>query len=442
MHRLSFALLLFAFSACQPSPPAPPSARDARATPDTVPIRRDVEHLASAALEGRGTGTAGNDSAAAYIARRFESLHLAALSNGCPSPAGVLERRCERKFLQPFVARSAAAAHAGLPSELPTQNVVALVRGSDAALAGEYIVVGAHFDHLGRSAASALDPDSAEAIRNGADDNASGTAAVMELARLLSRRAPRRSVVFVTFSGEELGLLGSQRFVERPPVPIDRVVAMLNFDMVGRLRNDRLIVYGVETATEMRALVDSAAAGTGLDVRGVGDGFGPSDHSSFYARGIPVLHFFTDLHEDYHRATDDADKVSAAGIGRVVSMAERVVRAIGDRDVRLTPVRVTRAAPVATGGRGREVYLGSIPDMSTSETPGVRLTGVRADSPAERAGLKAGDVIVEFDGKPVKDLYQYTDALQARKPGDTVSIVVVREGSRITLTATLGRRSG
>ena len=134
-----------------------------------------------------------------------------------------------------FVARSAAAAHAGLPSELPTQNVVALLRGSDAALAGEYIVVGAHFDHLGRSAASALDPDSAEAIRNGADDNASGTAAVMELARLLSRRAPRRSVIFVTFSGEELGLLGSQRFVDRPPVPIDRVVAMLNFDMVGRL---------------------------------------------------------------------------------------------------------------------------------------------------------------------------------------------------------------
>ena len=442
MHRLSFALLLFACSACQPSPPAPPSVRDARANPDTVAIRRDVEHLASAALEGRGTGTAGNDSAATYIARRFESLHLASLANGCPSPAGVLARRCDVKFLQPFVARSAAAAHAGLPSELATQNVVALVRGSDAALAAEYIVVGAHFDHLGRSAASALDPDSAEAIRNGADDNASGTAAVMELARLLSRRAPRRSVIFVTFSGEELGLLGSQRFVDRSPVPIDRVVAMLNFDMVGRLRNDRLIVYGVETATEMRALVDSAAAGTGLEVRGVGDGFGPSDHSSFYARGIPVLHFFTDLHEDYHRASDDADKVSAAGVGRVVSMAERVIRAIGDRDARLTPVRVSRPAPVATGGRARDVYLGTIPDMSASETPGVRLTGVRADSPAERAGLKAGDVIVEFDGKPVKDLYQYTDALQARKPGDTVSIVVVREGSRITVTATLGRRSG
>jgi aminopeptidase YwaD len=403
-------------------------------------IRRDVEHLASAALEGRGTGTAGNDSAAAYIARRFESLRLTALSNGCPSPAGTVAVRCGRKYFQPFIARSAAAAHVGLPSELPSQNVVAVLRGSDPALATEYIVLGAHFDHLGRSAASALDPDSAESIRNGADDNASGTAAVMELARLLSRHAPRRSIVFVTFSGEELGLLGSQRFVDRSPVPLDRVVAMLNFDMVGRLRNDRVIVYGVETATEMRGLVDSAAAGTGLEVRGVGDGFGPSDHSSFYARGIPVLHFFTDLHEDYHRSTDDADKVSAAGVGRVAGLAERVVRAIADRDARLTPVRVSRPGPVATAGRGREVYLGSIPDMSAPETPGVRLTGVRADSPADRAGLKAGDVIVEFDGKPVKDLYEYTEALQAKKPGDTVTIVVLREGERMSLTATLGRR--
>lgn len=354
----------------------------------------------------------------------------------------MLAPRCTRKYFQPFIARSAAAAHAGLPSELPTQNVVAVLRGSDASLAGEYIVVGAHFDHLGRSGASALDPDSAEAIRNGADDNASGTAAVMELARLLSRHPPRRSVIFVTFSGEELGLLGSQRFVEQSPVPVERIVAMLNFDMVGRLRGDRVIVYGVETATEMRALVDSAAAGTGLEVRGVGDGFGPSDHSSFYAKGIPVLHFFTDLHEDYHRATDDADKVSAAGVARVVGLSERIVRAIADRDARLTPVRVTRPAPVATAGRPRDTYLGSIPDMSAPETPGVRLTGVRAGSPGDQAGLKAGDVIVEFDGKPIKDLYQYTDALMARQPGDTVKIIVLREGARIELTATLGRRGG
>lgn len=429
-------------AACPPAPPATPSRSVARAGADTLAIRRDVEHLASAALEGRGTGTAGNDSAASYIARRFESLRLGTVSNGCASSADALAPRCSRKYFQPFVARSAAAAHAGLPSELPTQNVVAVLRGSDDSLAGEYVVLGAHFDHLGRSGASALDPDSAEAIRNGADDNASGTAAVMELARRLSRDPPRRSVIFITFSGEELGLLGSQRFVEHSPVPVDRIVAMLNFDMVGRLRDDRVIVYGVETATEMRALVDSAATGTGLQVRGVGDGFGPSDHSSFYAQGIPVLHFFTDLHEDYHRATDDPDKVSATGIARVVELAERVVRAIADRDARLTPVRVTRPAPIATTGRPRDTYLGSIPDMSASETLGVRLTGVRGGSPADQAGLKAGDVIVEFDGTPIEDLYQYTDALHARQPGDIVKIIVLRDGARLELTATLGRRGG
>jgi hypothetical protein len=442
MFRPASLAFILAVAACQPSRPTTTASRDTRVDPDTMGIRRDVEHLASDALEGRGTGTAGNDSAAAYIARRFESLRLATLPNGCQGSDASLHARCERKYFQPFIARSAAAAHAGLPSELPSQNVVAMVRGSDPVLTNEYVVLGAHFDHLGRSGASALDPDSAEAIRNGADDNASGTAAVMELARLLARHAPRRSVIFVTFSGEELGLLGSQRFVERSPVPIDQVVAMLNFDMVGRLRNHRVIVYGVETATEMRALVDSAATGTGLEVRGVGDGYGPSDHSSFYARGIPVLHFFTDLHEDYHRATDDADKVSASGVGRVVGLAERVVRAIADRNERLTAVRVSRPAPVAGSGREREVYLGSIPDMSAPETPGVRLTGVRADSPADKAGLKAGDIIVEFDGKTVKDLYEYTAALQARKPGDTVKIVVLRESARVELTATLGRRGG
>jgi hypothetical protein len=436
---VSLAISLLAFAACKSSPTTTATTRDDRATPDTLAIRRDVEHLASDALEGRGTGTAGNDSAASYIARRFESLRLVTLPNGCDGSNGALEPRCERKYFQPFVARSAAAAHAGLPSELPSQNVVALLRGSDPALADEYVVIGAHFDHLGRSGASSLDPDSAEAIRNGADDNASGTSAVMEMARLLARHAPRRSVVFVTFSGEELGLLGSQWFVEHSPVPTDRVVAMLNFDMVGRLRNDRLIVYGVETATEMRGIVDGATAGTGLDVRGVGDGFGPSDHSSFYAKGIPVLHFFTDLHEDYHRSTDDAHKVSAAGVGRVAGLAERIVRTIADRDARLTPVRVSRPAPVATG-RGGNVYLGSIPDMSAPDVPGVRLTGVRADSPADKAGIKAGDIVVEFDGKPVKDLYQYTEAMQARQPGDTVKIVVLREGARVELVATLGRR--
>jgi hypothetical protein len=262
----------------------------------------------------------------------------------------------------------------------------------------------------------------------------------MELARILAANPPRRSVIFVHFSGEELGLLGSQHFVEHAPVPIEKVVAMVNFDMVGRLRDDKLIVYGVSTAEEMQGVLDSANIVPPLDIRAIGDGFGPSDHSSFYAKGIPVLHLFTDLHEDYHSATDDAERIEVAGMARVAEYAARVARALADRPERLTPVRT--APPVATAAprSGSGAWFGSVPDMAAGEANGVRLTGVSPGSPAERAGLRAGDVIVEFGGMTVADLYQFTAALRARQPGDTVQVVVQRDGQPHTVTAVLGRR--
>jgi membrane-associated protease RseP (regulator of RpoE activity) len=215
---------------------------------------------------------------------------------------------------------------------------------------------------------------------------------------------------------------------------------MINFDMVGRLRNDKLIVYGIATARELPAIVDSANIAPRLVVSAVGDGFGPSDHSSFYSKGIPVLHFFTDLHEDYHRATDDVERINAPGEARVVALAERVVREIADRPVRLTPVRASAPAPMAGGREGSNVYLGSIPDMSAADVPGLRLSGVRAGSPADSAGLHAGDLIVSLGGRAVKDLYSYSDALYAHKPGDRVDIVFVRNGERRTTSVTLGKR--
>jgi S1-C subfamily serine protease len=175
-------------------------------------------------------------------------------------------------------------------------------------------------------------------------------------------------------------------------------------------------------------------------VRGIGDGFGPSDQSSFYARGIPVLHFFTNLHDDYHRASDDADKINAAGEARVVALAEQVVRAIDARDERLTFVRRVAPPPVAGARTGSSVYLGSIPDMSAPDVKGLRLTGVRAGSPADSAGLKAGDVVLQLGGRDVTDLQSYSDALYSHQPGDEVDIVVVRNGERLTLRAKLGRR--
>jgi hypothetical protein len=421
-HPAAKAALLALASACASGP----MSRKDGAAPDSARVRSDIEYLASDALGGRGTGTPGNDSATAWAARRYGALGL---------------RPILPTFLQPFTARSAMLAHNGGAAALPSNNVVAFLPGTSAALRNQVIVIGAHIDHLGTSTAGALDPDAKDAIRNGADDNASGTAAVLELARLLSSNPLRRSVLFVNFSGEELGLLGSQYFVEHSPVPLDSIVAMLNFDMVGRLRDNKVIVYGVATARELPALLDSANADVGLTVRGVGDGFGPSDQSSFFAKNIPVLHFFTDLHDDYHRASDDADKINAAGEAKVIALAAGVVRAIDARDTRLTFVR--GAPPVAAGPRtGSNVYLGSIPDMAAGEVKGLKLTGVRAGSPADSGGIKAGDVVVELGGKAVTDLQSYSDALYSYKPGDVVEIVVMRGTERLRLRVKLGQRGG
>lgn len=439
-HALSLAVLIGCASGGRPSA-ADCCAPGAEARASARAIKADIAYLASDRLEGRGTGTAGNDSAAAFIARRFASLKLRSLGED---------------YLQPFIARPVAAAHSGQPVALKTQNVVALLPGRDPSLRAQYVIVGAHFDHLGRAMQGALDPNARNAVRNGADDNASGTAAVLELARLLSISPPRRSVVFVAFGGEEMGLLGSQHFVDHSPLPLDSAAAMINFDMIGRLRDDKLIVYGVSTAAELPAILDSANAAasdaarsstskplwqTPLRITALGDGYGPSDHSSFYARNIPVLHFFTDLHEDYHRASDDVGKINAAGEAHVVDVAERVIRAVADRPSRLTFVRsATPPRAVAGSRRGSDVYLGSIPDMSAGDSVGLRLTGVSAGSPADRAGLAAGDVIVEFAGRTVKDLVEFSDALYAHKPGDEVSVTVVRNGERKQFRVRLGKR--
>lgn len=389
-------------------------------TSDASTIARDIAYLADPRLEGRATGTAGNDSAAAYLVRRYAEM-------------GITARR------QSFVAKEAV--RGGPPRSLPTQNIYAVIPGRDAALRAEYVIIGAHYDHLGRSTTGALDPEAGAVIRPGADDNASGTAAVLALATRLKRSPARRTIVLANFTGEELGLLGSAHFVEASPVPLPSVQAMVNFDMIGRLRNDKLIVYGVATATELPELLARANSG-GLKLSAVGDGFGPSDHASFYAKDLPVLHMFTDLHDEYHRATDVASRIDAAGELRVVEFAERVVRELADRPARLTFTKApTTANPRAAERAGSGVYLGSIPDMGAADVVGMRITGVRAGSPADLGGLKGGDVIVEFAGLPVKDIYSYTDALNGKQPGDVVKIVVIRGTERVTLTVTLGKRA-
>jgi acetylornithine deacetylase/succinyl-diaminopimelate desuccinylase-like protein len=280
---IALGLAALLLGACRTAEPVPVGI----ASPDADQIHRDIAYLADDRLEGRGTGTAGNDSAAAYLARRLSALGLRPLvpdtTRAECRDAGV-PASC-RIFLQRFTARSAEMAHAGRTEGVPTQKVVALIPGRDPALRGEYVVIGAHFDHLGRSPSGAMGPEAKDAIRNGADDNASGTAAVLELARMLSERPARRSILVAHFTGEELGLLGSQWLVEHVPAPVtlDSITAMVNFDMVGRLRNDKLSVYGVATARELPGIIDSAKVAARLHISAQGDGFGPSDHSSFYA---------------------------------------------------------------------------------------------------------------------------------------------------------------
>lgn len=387
-------------------------------------VLADVRFLAADSQEGRGVGTAGLERAGTYIRDGFARAGL-------------------RVSFQDFTipADAPAVLHTTLGGTA-TRNVVAIIPGSSRALRGEMVVVGAHYDHLGLGGFGALDPDSTGRVHNGADDNASGTAALLEIGRSLARRHPARTVVLVAFSGEELGTLGSSYFVHHSlPQPIDSLYAMLNLDMVGRLRNARLQALGAGTAREFPALLDSLNTLPRFDLQASGDGWGPSDHAVFYATRHPVLQFFTGLHEDYHRSTDDWDKLNVAGIAQVAEFVADLAWSLANRPGALTFVDSPRPQ-VAAGGSGYGAYLGTIPDMSGGGvSDGVRITGVRAGSPAEQAGLMAGDVITAIGDKHIGNLYDMTDALRSHQPGDSVVVVSRRDGVERRATAVLGKRS-
>lgn len=333
-------------------------------------------------------------------------------------------------------------------SRVDARNVAGLLPGDDPHVRGEYVIVGAHYDHLGFGGEGSLEPDARE-VHNGADDNASGTAAVIEIARRLAQGPELdRSVLFLAFTGEERGLWGSAHFVAEPTVDLERTVAMLNLDMVGRVADDAVTIFGFGTAPEWDAVVDAANAAIShpLRIAKAPDGYGPSDHASFYGEGIPVLHLFSNTHADYHRPSDDWPKINGDGVERIADLTVSVTRRIAHvRDpaaVTLTPVEqephaVSGPSSSTSGGYGP--YLGSIPDMTPRED-GLRLTGVREGSPAEDGGLRGGDVVVEFGGRKVSDIYSYTYALRDHQPGDEVEIVVVREGQRLKLHVVLRER--
>jgi Peptidase family M28/PDZ domain/PA domain len=322
-------------------------------------------------------------------------------------------------------------------------NVVGLLPGSDPQLASQYVVIGAHYDHLGLGGPESLAANPEGQIHHGADDNASGTSALLELARVMaaSRGQLKRSVVFVAFSGEELGLLGSAAYTRNPPVPIAATVAMLNMDMVGRLRNRSLFIGGMGTSPVWKPLIERLNAGTGsqshFELSYGQDGFGPSDHQSFYVKDIPVLFFFTSTHDDYHKPSDTADKINAEGIAQVAEFVREIVTAIANEPERLAFTKV-KSESRPTGG-GFRVYLGTIPNYS-DQADGMKLDGVRPGSPAERAGLKAGDFVTRLGKTPVKNVYDYTYALGELRGGEEVEIAIRRDGREMVLKITPEKR--
>lgn len=316
-------------------------------------------------------------------------------------------------------------------------NIAGIVRGSDPSLASQYVVVGAHYDHLGMGDENSLHSSRDPIIHPGADDNASGTAGLIELARRLQTNPPRRSVLFLAFSGEEKGLIGSKYWTSTPTIPLADVAAMINMDMIGRLKDNKLNIQGTGTSSIWPALINRTKADLPLVISSTSDGFGPSDHSSFTAKSIPVLFFFTGLHSDYHRPSDTWDKLNYDGESTVLTYIERVVRDIADSTTRPSFSASHSSSPGAKSmSTGFNVTFGVIPDYS-DDPQGLRITGVKSGGPAERAGLKGDDVITKFGATTVKNIYDLTAALSERRPGDVVDVTVLRGGKPTTFKVTL-----
>ena len=321
-----------------------------------------------------------------------------------------------------------------------TSNVVGLMKVNDGP---EHVIVGGHFDHLGYGGvgSGSLAPDKNE-IHNGADDNASGTSAMIETIHELNyyKNVLKRNVLFLGFSGEEMGILGSAFYTKHPKLPLNQAITMVNYDMVGRLKDQTLTIQGTGTSTRWDSMIPKYNTDSTFKLKFVKDGYGPSDHASFYADSIPVLFFFTGLHDDYHRPTDDADKINSDGIAKIVSYASRLIVEIDTTATRPDYIK-TQSTPQEGSRQGFRVFVGTIPDYSES-ADGMLLAGVRENSPAAKAGMQKGDVLIKFGKFDIKNVYDYTYALQEYKPGDVVEVRYVRNKTEtITAQMTLEKRN-
>ena len=354
-------------------------------------LEQDVKTLAAESFEGRETGTAGEEKAARHI-------------------VGEMRRAGLQPVLQPFQGHGTTG-----------RNVLAVVHGTTA----EAVVIGAHYDHLGADG---------KKVYTGADDNASGTAVVIEMARRFAKKPGKRTVILVAFSGEEMGILGSRHFVNNPPT-LEPTVAMINMDMVGRLR-ENLIVFGADTGDKFKEyLADSP-----VKIAYNKDAIGPSDHTSFVLKGVPSVHLFTGAHPDYHKPGDTADKVNYDGLRKVADLVETLARRIADAPEKMAFIKPPPSAAAPRAGKGGTPYFGVMPDYGF-DGKGVKLAGVAPGSPAEKAGLKEGDLLLSLNGKDFEDVKGYSAIFFGLKPGDEITLGYEREGKRSSMKATLGSKN-
>jgi hypothetical protein len=404
--RLSISLLLFALILSVFSCDGPPSDEKLLST-----LKNNVTFLAADDLEGRAIGTEGEVKAAEYLAKEFKKIGL--LPKGTDG------------FFQPFTVSKPSNPHeeavigtdgAGITG----RNVVGFLDKK----ADKTIVIGAHFDHLGMGGSGSLHRGDS-AIHNGADDNASGTAALLALAKILTHEELSSNVLFIAFSGEENGLWGSNYFVKNPTIDLASVNYMVNMDMVGRLNEEKsLAVYGVGTSPSFPSILDPINSDS-LKIVTTESGVGPSDHTSFYLQDLPVLHFFTGQHEDYHKPTDDSDKINYEGLVKVVRYISRVIDQLdSEPKLAFTKTKDSSDSPRFT------VSMGVVPDYMY-DGKGMRVDGVSEGKPAQAAGLLKGDVVVQLGDSTIYDMMSYMRALSAFQKGDSTKVVLERSGQKV-----------
>jgi hypothetical protein len=371
-------------------------------------IKEDVAFLASDFLEGRQTGTRGEKKAAKYISNRFKELGLV--------PKGT------KKFLQPFTFKPKTNPHDEIKFDvngdgtITGNNVMGLIDNK----AENTIIIGAHYDHLGFGGEGSLYRDSIKAIHNGADDNASGVSILLNLAAKLKKKNTKSNYLFMAFSGEEMGLLGSNYFVKNPTLDINKVSYMINMDMVGRLKQDSsLAVYGTGTSPIFKQILKSHNDNFKLVQQE--SGVGPSDHTSFYLADIPVLHFFTGQHEDYHKPGDDSDKLNYDGMNLISNYIFNIISDL-DNNGKL-PFRKTKNESESVPRF--KVGLGVIPDYMF-DGKGMRIDGVSEDKPAQKAGLQKGDIVIQLGDSVVTNLMSYMRALSIFEKGNKTKVIVKR----------------